>query len=71
MAEKKKNEATATPAKKPTTRRASTSRAKVASPRVAITDEMIAERAYHISQSEDGGSPDDNWLRAEAELLSV
>ena len=71
MAEKKKTEATATPARKTTTRRASTSRAKSATAPAALSYEMIAERAYHISQSEDSGSPDDNWLRAEAELLSV
>ncbi|MDB5325929.1 MAG: hypothetical protein JWM57_1498 [Phycisphaerales bacterium] len=35
-----------------------------------ITYERIAERAYHISQSGYGGSEDDNWHRAEAELKS-
>lgn len=35
-----------------------------------ITYERIAERAYFISQSGYGGSEDDNWLRAEAELKS-
>ena len=30
----------------------------------------IAVRAYHISQSDTGGSEDDNWLRAENELKS-
>jgi hypothetical protein len=30
----------------------------------------IAERAYAISQSESGGSPEENWLRAEQELLA-
>jgi DUF2934 family protein len=33
-----------------------------------ITQEMIAERAYHISQSEEGGTDEENWYRAEAEL---
>jgi DUF2934 family protein len=33
-----------------------------------ITQEMIAERAYHISESGEGGTDDENWLRAEAEL---
>jgi hypothetical protein len=28
----------------------------------------IAERAYWISQSEDAGSDEENWLRAEQEL---
>ena len=49
---------------KPTTRGA-TSR-KAAAPE--ITQEMIAERAYHISQSGQGGTDEDNWHRAEAEL---
>jgi hypothetical protein len=34
-----------------------------------ITRERIAERAYLISQSEQAGSDDENWLRAERELL--
>ncbi|HUH69265.1 MAG TPA: DUF2934 domain-containing protein [Mycobacterium sp.] len=29
---------------------------------------MIAERAYHISQSGEGGTEEENWLQAEAEL---
>jgi hypothetical protein len=33
-----------------------------------ITQEMIAERAYHISQSGEGGTDEENWHRAEAEL---
>lgn len=33
-----------------------------------ITQEMIAERAYHISESGEGGTDEENWLRAEAEL---
>jgi hypothetical protein len=33
-----------------------------------ITQEMIAERAYHISQSREGGTDEENWHRAEAEL---
>ena len=33
-----------------------------------ITQEMIAERAYHISQSEEGGTDEENWHRAETEL---
>jgi hypothetical protein len=33
-----------------------------------ITREMLAERAYHISQSREGGTDEENWLRAEAEL---
>lgn len=36
-----------------------------------ITQEMIATRAYEISQSGFGGSEDDNWFRAERELRGV
>ena len=32
---------------------------------------MIAERAYLISQSGEGTSDVENWLRAEAELQSA
>jgi hypothetical protein len=33
-----------------------------------ITQEMIAERAYHISHSGEGGTNEENWHQAEAEL---
>jgi Protein of unknown function (DUF2934) len=33
-----------------------------------ITEEMIAERAYHISQSGEGGTDEENWHQAEGEL---
>jgi len=33
-----------------------------------VTFEMIAQRAYEIWQSGDGGSECENWLRAEREL---
>jgi hypothetical protein len=33
-----------------------------------ITHEMIAKRAYEISQSPQRGSDYDNWIRAEREL---
>jgi hypothetical protein len=33
-----------------------------------ITQEMIAERAYHISQSGEGGTDEEIWHQAEAEL---
>ncbi len=36
--------------------------------RKQISHEQIAARAYEISQSGKGGSPEDNWLRAEREL---
>ena len=61
-AKEKKTEAAA--AKKPTTHRAMSK--KAAAPE--ITQEMIAERAYHISQSGEGGTDEENWHRAEAEL---
>jgi hypothetical protein len=34
----------------------------------AVTEEMIAERAYYIALSGAGSSDHENWLRAEAEL---
>ncbi len=38
--------------------------------RTPITRERIAERAYLISQSDQAGRDDDeNWLRAERELM--
>ena len=49
---------------KPTTQKATSK--KAAPPE--ITQEMIAERAYHISQSGEGGTDEENWHRAEAEL---
>ena len=33
-----------------------------------ITDEQIRQRAYEISQGADGGTEEENWLRAEQEL---
>jgi hypothetical protein len=54
--------------KKPATRRATTRRpaAPVISPE--ITEEMIAERAYHLYLSGGGRTDEENWHRAEAEL---
>lgn len=58
------------PATKTTSRRRTiTGRRKAAAPEV--TDGMIAERAYLISQSGEGASDVENWLRAEAELQSA
>jgi hypothetical protein len=34
-----------------------------------ITREMIAQRAYELSQQDGAGSPEENWERAEQELL--
>lgn len=31
-------------------------------------EEAIRQRAYEISQRADGGSPEENWKRAEEEL---
>ena len=39
-----------------------------AAPANALTHDRIAERAYHIAMSGNGGSDLDNWMRAEAEL---
>jgi len=35
---------------------------------VEITDEAIARRAYEISESDESGTPEENWVRAECEL---
>ena len=64
-AKEKKSEATATAtAPKKTTARRTTKKAAT----MEITDAMIAERAYHISESGEGGTDEENWHRAEAEL---
>ena len=55
--------ATATAPKKTTARRTIKKAATT-----EITNEMIAERAYHISISGEGGTDEENWHRAEAEL---
>jgi hypothetical protein len=60
-------------ARKPKTEAAATRppRRRVTSNTVAmseITTAMIAERAYHISLSGSGGTDEQNWHRAEAEL---
>ena len=36
--------------------------------RKPLTRERIAERAYLISQSDQAGTDEENWLRAEREL---
>jgi hypothetical protein len=33
-----------------------------------ITDAMIARRAFEISLTDDKGTPEENWARAEREL---
>ncbi len=35
-----------------------------------LTDEEIARRAYEIFESTDCGTDEENWLRAEQELLA-
>lgn len=40
-------------------------------PKKIITHEMIAKRAYEISQSPQAGSDFDNWIRAEKELMGL
>ena len=55
-------------AAKTTTTRRTTTRTKAAP---SVTEEMIAERAYWISQSGECASDVDNWLRAEAELQTA
>ena len=53
----KKSTATSAPAKKPIVRRR----------RRTVTEEMVRERAYFISITENG-TPVDHWLAAEREL---
>ena len=36
-----------------------------------ITHEMISRRAHEISQSDESGSDEENWLRAERELRGI
>jgi len=33
-----------------------------------VIAEMIRQRAYEISQGPDGGTPEENWAKAEQEL---
>lgn len=52
-----------------TTRRGHKPGARKTLPAAGVTHEMIAQRAYEIHLSEEGGSEIDDWLRAERELL--
>jgi hypothetical protein len=36
-----------------------------------ISHEMISRRAHEISQSDESGSDEENWLRAERELRGI
>ena len=67
---RKATEAAAT--KKPAARRTVTRRTKKveATEPIVLTWEHVATRAYYI-HLEEGGSPDENWLRAERELVAV
>jgi|tagenome__1003787_1003787.scaffolds.fasta_scaffold20311795_2 hypothetical protein len=72
-AREKKTEAAGTPsAAKAATKTTKTTTARRAPARSkgvpVVTDAMIAERAYWISQSPECSSDVENWLRAEAEL---
>jgi hypothetical protein len=69
MAAKEKKAATASARSATKTAARKTTSGRKAEP--AITEEMIAERAYWISQSGEGASDVENWLRAEAELQTA
>lgn len=45
--------------------------AKPAAAPMTISHDMIARRAYEISQSHECGSDHDNWCRAERELKGI
>ncbi len=68
---------TSRPAKKTEVRNTAAPRKSSARPAVyaakpvAITYEMIAQRAYDIHLSGTSGSQDDNWHRAERELRGI
>jgi hypothetical protein len=47
---------------------ATASRPAVATSPRSVTQEQIARRAYEIYKSGNGGTPEDNWYRAEREL---
>jgi hypothetical protein len=50
-----------------TSTRTSTTSRSFTTPR-QVTHEQIARRAYEIFKSGTGGTPEDNWFRAEREL---
>jgi hypothetical protein len=62
---RKTTEAAATT--KPVAKRTVTRRKKKTEETIVLTWEHVAERAYYISLDE-GGDPNENWLRAEREL---
>ena len=67
---RKAPEAAAT--KKPAAKKATTTRrtTKKATEPIVLSWEHVATRAYYI-HLEEGGNPDENWLRAERELVAV
>ena len=67
---RKATEAAAT--EKPAARKRTVTRRKKveATEPIVLTWEHVATRAYYI-HLEQGGSPDENWLRAEQELIAV
>lgn len=66
---KKATEAAATP-KKPAAKKTTTTRRTRKTTPVVFDWEYVATRAYYI-HLEEGGSPTENWLRAERELLAA
>jgi hypothetical protein len=58
----KKTAAGTRSATKTTTRRTTSTKPK------AVTDEMVAERAYQLHLDDPSASDVENWLRAESEL---
>ena len=67
---RKATEAAAT--KKPAAKKATAARrtTKKASEPIVLTWEHVATRAYYI-HLEEGGDANENWLRAERELVAV
>lgn len=66
---RKATEAAAT-TKKPAAKKTTTTRRTRKTTPVVLQWEYVATRAYYI-HLEEGGSPTENWLRAERELLAA
>ncbi len=65
---RKATEAAATT--KPAAKRTTTRRTKKVEETIVLSWEHVATRAYYI-HLEEGGNADENWLRAERELVAV
>jgi hypothetical protein len=65
---RKATEAAAT--KKPVAKKATTTRRTKKTEPIVLTWEHVATRAYYI-HLEQGGDANENWLRAEQELVAV